>query len=38
MGKRGLIVVTSVEKYPTKNTATGLWLAEVAHFVDVLIP
>lgn len=38
MGKRGLIVVTSVEKYPTQNKATGLWLAEVAHLIDVLIP
>jgi hypothetical protein len=34
MHKKGLIVVTSTEKYPNLNKATGLWLAEAAHFYD----
>jgi putative intracellular protease/amidase len=37
MQKRGLIVVTSTEKYPTVNKATGLWLGEAAHFYNELI-
>ncbi len=33
MKKKILIVVTSFEKYPDLNRATGLWLGEVIHFV-----
>lgn len=29
-----LVVVTSCEKYPTLNRATGLWLGEAVHFVN----
>ncbi|PSJ45711.1 type 1 glutamine amidotransferase domain-containing protein [Zobellella endophytica] len=29
-----LVVVTSVEKYPNLNRATGLWLGEAVHFVN----
>ncbi|MBK7364833.1 MAG: type 1 glutamine amidotransferase domain-containing protein [Nitrosomonas sp.] len=28
-----LVVLTSVEKYPNLNRATGLWLGEAVHFV-----
>ncbi|MGY6529120.1 MAG: type 1 glutamine amidotransferase domain-containing protein [Cyanobacterium sp.] len=28
-----LVVLTSIEKYPTLNRATGLWLGEAVHFV-----
>lgn len=31
--KKILIVLTSVEKYPNLNRATGLWLGEAVHFV-----
>lgn len=31
--KKILIVLTSVEKYPEMNRATGLWLGEAVHFV-----
>jgi putative intracellular protease/amidase len=33
MQNRILIVVTSLEKYPTINRPTGLWLGEAVHFV-----
>jgi hypothetical protein len=33
MKKKILIVLTSVEKYPTLKRATGLWLGEAVHFV-----
>jgi putative intracellular protease/amidase len=33
MSKKILVVVTSVEKYPTLHRATGLWFGEVVHFV-----
>jgi hypothetical protein len=29
---RILVVLTSCEKYPTLNRATGLWLGEAFHF------
>ncbi len=31
--KKILVVLTSVEKYPTLDRATGLWLGEAVHFV-----
>ncbi|WP_306350189.1 type 1 glutamine amidotransferase domain-containing protein [Flavobacterium sp. '19STA2R22 D10 B1'] len=34
--KKALIVVTSVEKYPNMDRATGLWLAEAVHFYEKL--
>ncbi len=33
MKKKALIVVTSVEKYPDMERATGLWLGEAVHFM-----
>lgn len=33
MSKKILVVLTSVEKYPEMDRATGLWLGEVVHFV-----
>lgn len=33
MGQKILVVLTSVEKYPNLNRATGLWLGEAVHFV-----
>ncbi|PFE49621.1 type 1 glutamine amidotransferase domain-containing protein [Bacillus cereus] len=33
MKKKMLVVLTSVEKYPNLNRATGLWLGEAVHFV-----
>lgn len=33
MTKKILVVLTSVEKYPNMNRATGLWLGEAVHFV-----
>lgn len=33
MSKKILVVLTSVEKYPTLKRATGLWLGEAVHFV-----
>ena len=33
MSKKILVVLTSVEKYPNMNRATGLWLGEAVHFV-----
>lgn len=34
--KKALIVVTSVEKYPEMERATGLWLGEAVHFYEKL--
>jgi putative intracellular protease/amidase len=34
MKQKILVVVTSVEKYPNLNRATGLWLGEAVHFVS----
>ncbi|MGG7549291.1 type 1 glutamine amidotransferase domain-containing protein [Chryseobacterium arthrosphaerae] len=36
MKKKALIVVTSVEKYPDMERATGLWLGEAVHFYEKL--
>ncbi|AKK74480.1 peptidase C56 [Chryseobacterium gallinarum] len=36
MKKKALIVVTSVEKYPGMDRATGLWLGEAVHFYEKL--
>jgi hypothetical protein len=33
MSKKILVVLTSGEKYPNLNRATGLWLGEAVHFV-----
>lgn len=33
MSKKMLVVLTSVEKYPNLDRATGLWLGEAVHFV-----
>lgn len=33
MSKKILVVLTSIEKYPNINRATGLWLGEAVHFV-----
>lgn len=33
MNRKILVVLTSVEKYPNLNRATGLWLGEAVHFV-----
>ncbi|CAH0174030.1 hypothetical protein [Chryseobacterium sp. Bi04] len=37
MRKKVLIVVTSVEKYPDMDRATGLWLGEAVHFYEKLL-
>ncbi|MDC8099825.1 MULTISPECIES: type 1 glutamine amidotransferase domain-containing protein [Chryseobacterium] len=37
MKKKVLIVVTSVEKYPDMDRATGLWLGEAVHFYEKLL-
>lgn len=36
MTRKALIVVTSTEKYPNMERATGLWLGEAVHFYHVL--
>ena len=36
MDKKILVVLTSVEKYPNMNRATGLWLGEAVHFVKTM--
>ena len=36
MVRKILVVVTSTEKYPELNRATGLWLGEAAHFCHEL--
>ncbi|GET38896.1 type 1 glutamine amidotransferase domain-containing protein [Microseira wollei] len=33
MCQKILVVLTSIEKYPNMNRATGLWLGEAVHFV-----
>lgn len=33
MEQKILVALTSVEKYPNLNRATGLWLGEAVHFV-----
>lgn len=33
MSQKVLVVLTSVEKYPNLDRATGLWLGEAVHFV-----
>jgi hypothetical protein len=33
MSKKFLVVLTSHEKYPDMNRATGVWLGEAVHFV-----
>ena len=33
MNKKVLVVLTSIEKYPNMERATGLWLGEAVHFV-----
>lgn len=35
--KRALIAITSVNKFPTLNRATGFWFTEVSHFYEVLV-
>lgn len=35
MSKKILVVMTNTAKYPLLNRATGLWLGEAVHFVDV---
>ena len=34
-GDRVLVVVTNRAKYPSRDDATGVWLTELTHFVDV---
>lgn len=34
MPKKILVVLTTTEKYPNLNRATGVWLGEVVHFVE----
>ena len=34
--KKVLVVVTNVSKYETAQRATGLWLGEAVHFVEVM--
>ncbi|WP_286912317.1 MULTISPECIES: type 1 glutamine amidotransferase domain-containing protein [unclassified Pseudomonas] len=36
MSKKILVVLTNTAKYPGLNRATGLWLGEAVHFVDVV--
>ncbi|WP_343596791.1 type 1 glutamine amidotransferase domain-containing protein [Pseudomonas sp.] len=36
MSKKILVVLTNTAKYPTLKRATGLWLGEAVHFVDVV--
>lgn len=36
MNKKVLVVVTNVSKYSNVNRATGLWLGEAVHFVEVM--
>ncbi|MES2260250.1 MAG: type 1 glutamine amidotransferase domain-containing protein [Pseudomonadota bacterium] len=36
MPKKILVVLTATEKYPNLNRATGIWLGEAVHFVDVM--
>lgn len=34
MPKKILVVLTTTEKYPNLNRATGVWLGEAVHFVE----
>jgi len=34
--KKALVVVTSVEKYPHEDKATGLWFGEAVHFTEAM--
>ena len=34
MSRKMLVVLTTTEKYPTINRATGVWLGEAVHFVE----
>lgn len=34
MSRKVLVVLTTTEKYPNLNRATGIWLGEAVHFVD----
>lgn len=34
MSRKMLVVLTTTEKYPTINRATGIWLGEAVHFVE----
>ncbi len=34
MSRKILVVMTTTEKYPTLNRATGIWLGEAVHFVE----
>lgn len=34
MAQKVLVVLTSTEKYPTLDRATGIWLGEAVHFVE----
>lgn len=36
MSKKVLVVLTNTAKYPTLKRATGLWLGEAVHFVEVI--
>ncbi|WP_060507385.1 type 1 glutamine amidotransferase domain-containing protein [Pseudomonas sp. NBRC 111124] len=36
MSKKILVVMTNTAKYPLLKRATGLWLGEAVHFVDVV--
>lgn len=36
MSKKVLVVLTNTAKYPNLKRATGLWLGEAVHFVDVV--
>ncbi|NER60240.1 type 1 glutamine amidotransferase domain-containing protein [Pseudomonas sp. MAFF212428] len=36
MSKKVLVVLTNTAKYPTLKRATGLWLGEAVHFVEVV--
>jgi putative intracellular protease/amidase len=36
MSKKILVVLTNTAKYPELNRATGLWLGEAVHFIDVV--
>ncbi|WP_422420305.1 type 1 glutamine amidotransferase domain-containing protein [Pseudomonas sp. GZD-222] len=36
MSKKILVVLTNTAKYPTLKRATGLWLGEAVHFVDIV--
>lgn len=37
MSKKILVVLTNTAKYPTLKRATGLWLGEAVHFVEVAL-